>query len=117
MQYVVRLGLQGVGSVARYNFKNATLAELKRGLNSENQDENDAAVEEQMRRVRTGETPTTATANKIINKRAGGLIDGVAKRGKTKLKRAKGKKPTAKKAKCINGIAIRGRTKLKRVKG
>jgi|TARA_R100000995_G_scaffold75244_1_gene44559 hypothetical protein len=87
----------------RYNFRNATDKELTAGLNSSNQDENDAAMKEQMRRLKAGKVPTSAnTMDKLATQdpgkskfKKGGVvkkksIDGIAKRGKTKLKRVKG---------------------------
>jgi len=87
----------------RYNFRNATDKELAAALNSPNQDKNDAALKEQMRRFDAGEVPTTAnTMDKLATQdpgktkfKKGGVvkkksIDGIAKRGKTKLKRVKG---------------------------
>ena len=58
--------------MARYSFRNATDKELTAGLNSSNQDENDAAMEEQMRRLKAGKVPTTAnTMNKLATQDPG----------------------------------------------
>lgn len=58
--------------MARYSFRNATDKELTAGLNSSNQDENDAAMEEQMRRLKAGKVPITAnTMDKLATQDPG----------------------------------------------
>tara|TARA_A100000172_G_scaffold12865_1_gene6745 strand:+ start:5307 stop:5777 length:471 start_codon:yes stop_codon:yes gene_type:complete len=58
--------------MARYNFRNATDKELAAALNSPNQDKNDAALKEQMRRFDAGEVPTSAnTMDKLATQDPG----------------------------------------------
>tara|TARA_R110001583_G_scaffold99840_2_gene245404 strand:+ start:6221 stop:6484 length:264 start_codon:yes stop_codon:yes gene_type:complete len=85
--------------MARYSFRNATDKELTAGLNSSNQDENDAAMKEQMRRLDAGKVPITRNTmdklatqdpgpKKSIKRSAGGSARGT--RGQTSGKNFSG---------------------------